>query len=110
MFAWIKLRWRQAFPARDAKRIGVYKLWWPDAFERPASTWHWGGPEKLTKRNSLAFPVYLLRGLALGNLEGLELGNQARSPNHNVALHSCFASIPMRITLNSTPSRRLKKT
>jgi len=110
MFAWIKLRWRQAFLARDAKRIGIYDLRWSDAIERLASSRHWGGPKKLTKRNSLAFPVYFLEGLALGKLEGLELGNQVRLPNHDVAKHSCSASIPLRITLNSTPSRRLKKT
>jgi hypothetical protein len=110
MFAWIKLRWRQAFPARDVKRIGIYELRRPDSFERLASPWYWGSPEKLTKRNSLAFSVYFLRGLALGKLEELELGNQARLPNHNVAMHFCFASIPLRVTLNSTPSRRLKKT
>jgi hypothetical protein len=110
MFAWIMLRWRQAFLARDPKRFGVYKLWWSDASQRLASTWHWDGPEKLTKRNSLAFPVYLLRGLALGNLEGLELGNRLVYPTTMWQCIFCFASIPLRITLNSTPSRRLKKT
>lgn len=94
MFAWIKLRWHQAFIVRDAKRIGIYELLWSDVFERLASRWYWGGPEKLTRRNSLAFPVYFLQGFASGKLEELELGNQARLPNHDVAMHFCFASTP----------------
>jgi hypothetical protein len=110
MFAWIKLRWRQAFLAYDAKRIGIYELRWSDLFGRLASQWYWGVPAKLSRRNSLAFPVYFLKGLALGKLEGLELGNRARLPNDDVAMRFCFASIPLRITLNSTPFRRLKKT
>jgi hypothetical protein len=110
MFAWIKLRWRLTFLACDAKRFGIYELRWSDLFGRLVLPWYRGGPEKLIRRNSLAFPVYFLKGLALGKLEGLELGNQVRLPNHDVAKHSCSASIPLRITLNSTPSRRLKKT
>lgn len=93
MFTWIKLRWRQAFLTRDAKRIGIYELRWSDAIERLASPWHGGGPKEL-KGNSLAFPGYFLEGLAWGKLEGLVLGNRARLPNPDVAMHFCFAFVP----------------
>ncbi len=102
MFAWIKLRWLQAFLARDAKRIGVFELQWHDAIQRRASLSPLGGAEKLIKRNSLAFPVYFFEGPALGR--------RVRLLNRYVAMHFCFTSIPLRKNLNSTPSRRLKKT
>jgi len=83
MFAWIKLRWRQAFLARDVKCFCICMLRWHDALQRLATLGRRRGPERLTKRNSLAFPVYF-----------------------DVVMRFCFTSIPLRINLNSAPSRR----
>jgi hypothetical protein len=66
MFAWIKLRWRKAFLAPGAKLIGMFELRRPDALHGRASLRRRGGPERLIQRNSLAFPVYFIEGLALG--------------------------------------------
>jgi hypothetical protein len=98
MFAWIKLRGRQTFLARDGKCIGMCVLRWNDALQRLASLGRRGGPEKLTKRDSLAFPVHFFEGSALGKRARLLIGD--------VVMHFCFASIPLRINLNSAPSRR----
>jgi len=83
MFAWIKLRWRQTFLACDGKCIDTCVLRWHDALQRLATLGRRRGPERLTKRNSLAFPVYF-----------------------DVVMRFCFTSIPLRINLNSTLSRR----
>ena len=98
MFASIKLRWRQAFLAHEGKCISMCKLWWPDALRRLAAMGRRGGQAKFTERSSLAFP-----GSAF---EGSALGKRVRFPMHDVLLHFCFASFPVRVTPNSTPSRR----
>jgi len=98
MFAWIKLRWRQAFLACEGLCIGMCMLRWPDAFERLASLGRRGGPEKLTKRNSLVFPLYFFGGSALGK--------RVRLLIRDIVMHFCFASFPLQINLNSASSRR----
>jgi hypothetical protein len=102
MFAWIKLRWRQAFSARYGKCLGVCALRLDDALQRLDSPGRQGSPENLTKRNSLAFSVYLSEGSALGK--------QVRLLICYASMHFCFASLPLRFNLNSTTSGRLKKT
>ena len=98
MFAWIKLRGCQAFLDREGKWIGMCILRWHDALQRLATLGRRRGPERLTKRNSLAFPVYFFEGSALGK--------RVRLPIRDVVMHFCFASVPLRINLKSTPSRR----
>jgi len=98
MFAWIKLRWRQAFLACEGLCIGMCMLRWPDAFERLASLGRRGGPEKLTKRNSLAFPLYFFEGSASGK--------RVRLLIRDIEMYFCFTSIPLRNNLDSAPSRR----
>jgi hypothetical protein len=99
MFAWIKLRCRQAFLAHDCKCIGTSNLPWNDGLQRLAYLGRGGSPEILTQRNSLAFPGYFFfEGSALGELVHLLISY--------VVVHFCFASIPLRHNLNSTSSRR----
>jgi hypothetical protein len=94
MFAWFKLRWRQAFLVRDANCNCMGVLQWHDAFQKQASLARGGDPEKLTRRNSLTFPVYFFRGSALGK--------RVRLLIPDVVMHFCFSSIPLRINLNSS--------
>jgi hypothetical protein len=98
MFAWIKLRWRQAFLTRDVKCFCICMLRWYNALQRLASLGRRRGPEKLTKRYSLAFPVYFFEGSALGK--------RVRLLIRDIEMYFCFASIPLRNNLNSAPSRR----
>lgn len=85
MFAWFKLRWRQAFLACDANCIGMYDLRWQDAFERLASIVRRGGPKNLIERNSLALPVSFFEGPALGK--------RFRFPLRVVRMDFCFYSL-----------------
>jgi hypothetical protein len=98
VFAWIKLRWHQAFPDCDGKCFFMCLLSRNDASQRLASLGRLGSTEKLTKRNSLAFPVYFFEGSALGK--------RVRLLIRDVVMHFCFASIPLRNNLNSASSRR----
>ena len=102
MFAWIKLRCRQAFLVRDVKRMGMFELRWHDALQGLRSVRRRGGPEKPIKRNSQAFPVYFF--------EGPVFGERVRLLIRYVVMYFCSASIPLRNNLNSTLSWRFKKT
>jgi hypothetical protein len=72
-----------------------------DVWLLPAYLGCWGGREKFTRRNTLAFPGYFYEGSAWGMRVCL--------PFSYVVMHFCFASIPLRNNLNSTAPRRLKK-
>jgi hypothetical protein len=102
VFAWTKLRGRQVFSERYGKFSGVCALGWDDARQRLDSVGRQVGPENLTKRNSLAFSVYLFEGSAFGK--------RVRLLIRYSSMHFCFASLPLRFNLNTTTSRRLKKT
>jgi hypothetical protein len=98
MFAGIKLRCRQAVLACDGKLSGMCMLRWPDALQRLISLGHRGSPIKLSKHNSLAFPLYFFEGPAIGR--------RVRLLIRDVVMHFCAAFIPLRNNLNSAPSRR----
>jgi hypothetical protein len=98
MFARVRLRCHQAALARDGKLSGTCMLRWPDALQRLISLGHRGSPIKLSKHNSLAFPVYFFEGPAIGR--------RVRLLMRDVAMNFCSVFIPLRNNLNSAPSRR----